>query len=99
MFIPQSKKAKTELPELESASNLPGTSGMKTWTEQMGFPCIIVKSHQEGEDKVLTMSQSKFVGDGKIDDSATGSGSRWYVPISFTSAGKNVMKVMLDRVL
>ena len=54
--------------ELESASNLPVTSVMKTWTEQMGFPCISVSSIQEGADRVLTLTQSKFVGNGSSDD-------------------------------
>ena len=53
--------------ELESASNLPVTSVMKTWTEQMGFPCISVSSIQEGSDGVLTLKQSKCVGDGSSD--------------------------------
>ena len=53
--------------ELEQASGLPVTSVMKTWTEPMGFPCISVTSHQEGQDRVLTMRQTKFVGDGSAD--------------------------------
>ena len=53
--------------ELEAASSLPVTSVMKTWTEQMGFPCISVTSQQEGADRVLTLRQAKFVGDGSSD--------------------------------
>merc|ERR1712096_423890 len=82
--------------ELESASGLPVTSVMKTWTEQMGFPCINMTSQQEGADRVLTLTQSKFVGDGKSNSDS--SGSRWQVPVSISSAGnKEVTKVMMDR--
>ena len=52
----------------QSASNLPMTSVMKTWTEQMDFPSISVTSVQEGADRVLTLKQSKFVGYGSGDD-------------------------------
>jgi len=81
--------------ELEAASGLPVNTVMKSWTEQMGFPCISVTSEQEGADRVLTLTQSKFVGDGK----ATGesSSSRWQVPVSVASSGKEVTKVMMDR--
>eukprot|EP00092_Neocalanus_flemingeri_P017029 GFUD01018417.1.p1 GENE.GFUD01018417.1~~GFUD01018417.1.p1 ORF type:complete len:864 (-),score=303.30 GFUD01018417.1:270-2861(-) len=81
--------------ELESASGLPVTSVMKSWTEQMGFPCISVTSQQEGADRVLTLTQSKFVGDGKANGGS--SGSRWQVPVSISSPGKEVTKVMMDR--
>ena len=52
----------------QSASNLPMTSVMKTWTEQMDFPSISVTSMQEGADRVLILKQSKFVGYGSGDD-------------------------------
>ena len=41
----------------------------------MGFPCISVKSRQEGEDRVLTLTQAKFVGDGR----EAAAGARWQV--------------------
>ena len=67
--------------ELEAASGLPVTSVMKTWTEQMGFPCISVTSQQEGADRVLSLKQTKFVGDG-----SEGGGARWHVPVSIISS-------------
>ena len=80
--------------ELEASSGLPVTKVMKTWTEQMGFPCISVTSTQEGNDRVLTLKQTKFVGDGK----EAAAGARWQVPVSIASAGsETVTKVMLDR--
>jgi len=81
--------------ELEAASGLPVTSVMKTWTEQMGFPVISVTSQQEGADRVLSLSQAKFVGDGSSD----GGESRWHVPISVVSSGNTdqPVKVMMER--
>jgi len=80
--------------ELESASGLPVTSVMKTWTEQMGFPCISMSSQQEGSDRVLTLRQSKFVGDGKEESDNL---SRWQIPVSITSQGKEVTKIMMNQ--
>ena len=53
--------------ELEAASGLPVNNVMKTWTEQMGFPVISVETVQEGEDRVVTIRQKRFIGDGKFD--------------------------------
>lgn len=79
--------------ELENASGLPVNTVMKTWTEQMGFPCITVSSRQDGEDRLLTLSQAKFVGDGKEAPTT----ARWQVPISITTSAGDVTKVMLER--
>ena len=81
--------------ELEAASGLPVTSVMKTWTEQMGFPVISVTSQQEGADRVLSLTQDKFVGDGSSD----GGKSRWHVPISVVSSSNldQPVQVMMER--
>lgn len=80
--------------ELEAASGQPVGKVMQTWTEQMGFPCISMSSLQEGNDRILTLKQVKFVGDGK----EAAAGSRWQVPVSIATAGsETVTKVMLDR--
>ena len=42
--------------ELEAASGKPLAAVMSTWTGQMGFPVIQVKSRQEGGDRILTLS-------------------------------------------
>ena len=60
----------------------------------MGFPCISMTSLQEGNDRILTLKQVKFVGDGK----EAAAGSKWQVPVSIATAGsETVTKVMLDR--
>lgn len=80
--------------ELEAASGLPVNTVMTTWTEQMGFPCITVTSRQEGEDRLLTLTQAKFVGDGK----EAAASARWQVPVSITFSGAaDPTKVMLER--
>jgi len=79
--------------ELEAASGKPVTAVMSTWTGQMGFPVIQVKSRQEGGDRILTLSQSKFNADGAAPD-----GSLWQVPVSIKKANsEEVVKVMLDQ--
>lgn len=53
---------------LEEASSKPVKAVMSTWTKQMGFPVITVEdSKQEGNTRVLTVSQTKFCADGKSD--------------------------------
>merc|ERR1711989_180176 len=53
-----------------------------------------MSSLQEGNDRILTLKQVKFVGDGK----EAAAGSRWQVPVSIATAGsQTVTKVMLDR--
>jgi len=80
--------------ELEAASGQSVTSVMKTWTEQMGYPVISVSCKQDGADMMLTLKQTRFVGDGSSDESK----SRWMVPISIISSSSpdTPVKMMLD---
>lgn len=51
---------------LEEASSKPVRRVMSTWTKQMGFPTVTVEnSVQEGNSRILTLSQSKFYAAGK----------------------------------
>merc|ERR1711962_183169 len=78
----------------EAASGMPVTRVMKSWTEQMGFPVISVKSRQEGSDKILTLTQTKFCSGLESD----GNGYLWNIPISIACRdGRDVIKVMLDK--
>ncbi|CAI8041776.1 Puromycin-sensitive aminopeptidase [Geodia barretti] len=57
---------------------------MSTWTQQLGYPVITVEAKQEGGNRVLTLSQRKFCGDGNI----TGFESMlWKVPIVIATRG------------
>uniref|UniRef100_A0A1B6E9J3 Aminopeptidase n=1 Tax=Clastoptera arizonana TaxID=38151 RepID=A0A1B6E9J3_9HEMI len=81
---------------LEEASAKPIKAVMSVWTKQMGFPVISVESSsQEGNNRVLTISQSKFCADGsQPDDNAL-----WMVPISFSKASnpsKDCFDFLLD---
>ncbi|XP_006620199.1 puromycin-sensitive aminopeptidase isoform X1 [Apis laboriosa] len=81
---------------LEEASKKEVRSVMSTWTEQQGFPVVRVQHRQEGTDRILSLSQEKFLADGSTD---TGSNS-WIIPISI-STSKNpeecVLKDLLDE--
>jgi len=81
--------------ELESASGLPVNNVMKTWTNQMGFPVISVSSRQEGPDRILSLSQSKFVSTvGNLDTSSY----MWQVPVSILRGDNNqTLQVMMDQ--
>lgn len=81
--------------ELESASGLPVNNVMKTWTNQMGFPVISVSSRQEGPDRILSLSQSKFVSTvGNLDTSSY----MWQVPVSILRGDSNqILQVMMDQ--
>ena len=78
---------------------------------QMGFPCISVSSKQEGADRVLSLRQTKFVGDGSEGGASRlninilsrylilFNHTRWHVPISVISsaAPDSPLTVMMDR--
>jgi puromycin-sensitive aminopeptidase len=69
---------------LETASGKPVADVMSTWTQQLGYPVITVEAKQEGGNRVLTLSQRKFCGDGNI----TGFESMlWKVPIVIATKG------------
>lgn len=67
---------------LEEASNKPVRAVMTTWTKQQGFPVLKVDQRQEGNDRVLTLSQSRFLADGSTDTDD----SMWMIPISVSTA-------------
>jgi puromycin-sensitive aminopeptidase len=69
---------------LEEASGKPVADVMSTWTQQLGYPVISVQAKQDGANKVLTLSQRKFCGDGNL----TGFESMlWKVPITVATKG------------
>ena len=80
--------------ELEAASKLPINKVMTTWTEQMGFPVISVTSRQEGSDRILTLSQTKFVAVGGSE----GNASLWQIPVSIAQEGKDTFTdIIMDQ--
>ncbi|XP_076169420.1 puromycin-sensitive aminopeptidase [Ptiloglossa arizonensis] len=79
---------------LEEASSKNVRRVMSTWTEQQGFPVVKVRYRQEGNDRVLTLSQERFLADGSTD---TGNSS-WMIPIS-VSTSKNPEECVLTDLL
>ncbi|KAG5278938.1 hypothetical protein AALO_G00104380 [Alosa alosa] len=82
---------------LEQASGKPIAAVMNSWTKQMGFPIIVVDQEQQGEDRVLKISQKKFCASGPHNGEDCPS---WMVPISICSSEDPActkMKVLLDQ--
>ncbi|XP_042203152.1 puromycin-sensitive aminopeptidase-like [Homarus americanus] len=79
---------------LSEASSKPVAEVMSTWTKQTGFPMISVASHQDGDNRVLTLTQQRFLADG-----STGDNSQWMVPINISTEknpSKAVQEVLLE---
>ncbi|KAF1757511.1 hypothetical protein GCK72_013967 [Caenorhabditis remanei] len=51
---------------------------MSGWTQQMGFPVLNVTQRQDGNNRVLTVEQRRFISDGGEDPK----NSLWQVPIT-----------------
>ncbi|XP_028674237.1 puromycin-sensitive aminopeptidase [Erpetoichthys calabaricus] len=68
---------------LEQSSGKPIAAVMSTWTRQMGFPIIFVEQEQQGEDRILKLSQKKFCASGLHtgEDCPT-----WMVPINICTS-------------
>ncbi|KAG7220287.1 hypothetical protein INR49_018303, partial [Caranx melampygus] len=82
---------------LEQASGKPIAAVMGSWTKQMGFPIIVVDQEQQGDDRILKLSQKKFCASGPHNGEDCPS---WMVPISIcTSEDPKCTKlnVLLDR--
>jgi puromycin-sensitive aminopeptidase len=73
---------------LEDASQKPIGTMMSTWTKQTGFPVIKVTARQDGNNRILQLSQERFIADGSVDSE----NSQWIVPISISTA-QNPQKI------
>ncbi|XP_063740156.1 puromycin-sensitive aminopeptidase isoform X2 [Eleginops maclovinus] len=82
---------------LEQASGKPIALVMSSWTKQMGFPIIEVEEEQQGDDRIVKLSQKKFCASGPHDGEDCPS---WMVPISICTSEDpkcSKLKVLLDR--
>ncbi|XP_014604170.1 PREDICTED: puromycin-sensitive aminopeptidase isoform X1 [Polistes canadensis] len=79
---------------LEEASNKSVRSVMSTWTKQQGFPIVKVDCRQEGNNRILSLSQERFLADGSVDMD----NRLWIVPIS-VSTSKNPKETVLTALL
>uniref|UniRef100_A0A8K9XKP4 Puromycin-sensitive aminopeptidase n=1 Tax=Oncorhynchus mykiss TaxID=8022 RepID=A0A8K9XKP4_ONCMY len=81
---------------LEQASGKPIALVMSSWTKQMGFPIIVVDQEQQGDDRILKISQKKFCASGPHNGEDC---PKWMVPISICTGedpGCTKLKVLLD---
>lgn len=79
---------------LEQASNKDVRRVMSSWTRRQGFPVVKVDFRQEGNDRILSLSQERFLADGSAD-----SDDAWIIPISATSSqdpSKPIFENILD---
>ena len=53
---------------------------MASWTKQKGFPLISVSQRQDGDSRILKLTQSKFTADGKVPESEKD--TTWMVPLT-----------------
>lgn len=65
--------------QLEAASGYPVADVMRTWTQQSGFPLVTVAEQQEGNNRILTLSQKRFTSDGVLTDDDEK--ALWYIPL------------------
>lgn len=79
---------------LEEASNKPIRAVMTTWTKKMGFPVLRITQKQNGNDRVLSLSQERFLSDGSIDKD----NSLWMIPIS-VSTSESPNKIAFSTVM
>ncbi|VDO87635.1 unnamed protein product [Haemonchus placei] len=57
---------------------------MSGWTKQMGYPVITVTDRQQGKNRILSLSQKRFIADGGEDPE----NSLWQVPITVCVGSK-----------
>ncbi|CAF0924682.1 unnamed protein product [Didymodactylos carnosus] len=79
---------------LTEASSKPVNDVMSSWTLQMGYPLISVHEQQLNKQRVLKLTQQRFICDGSNDDENL----QWKVPITiFTKSQSDVLKVLMDK--
>ncbi|CAF0829122.1 unnamed protein product [Didymodactylos carnosus] len=78
---------------LAKASNKPVDEVMSSWTLQMGYPLITVHEQQLNKQRVLKLTQQRFICDGSNDDENL----QWKVPITVVT--KSQPKTVAQNVL
>lgn len=79
---------------LEEASKKPVGKVMSTWTQQQGFPVIKVEQRQNGDDRILTLTQQRFFSTGSPDHE----NRKWMIPICI-STSKNPNETFMKTVM
>ncbi|KYN42922.1 Puromycin-sensitive aminopeptidase [Trachymyrmex septentrionalis] len=79
---------------LEEASNKAVRKVMSSWTKRQGFPVVKVDYRQEGNNRILSLSQERFLADGSVDTNV----DAWLIPISVSSS-QDPNKTIFDGIL
>lgn len=79
---------------LEEASNKAVRNVMSSWTKRQGFPIVKVHCSQEGDNRILSLSQCRFLADGSLDAEE----DAWIIPIS-ASSSRDPNKTIFDGIL
>ncbi|KAL0113903.1 hypothetical protein PUN28_011320 [Cardiocondyla obscurior] len=80
---------------LEEASNKAVRKVMSSWTKRQGFPVVKVDYRQEGNNRILSLTQERFLADGSVDSTAN---NAWLIPISVSSS-QDPSKTIFDGIL
>ncbi|EEC12055.1 aminopeptidase, putative [Ixodes scapularis] len=67
---------------LSEACGMPVEAIMDTWVKQKGYPVVSVSSRQDGDNRILSLTQEKF----SADRRSSKDGSLWMVPISIITS-------------
>ncbi|XP_011349925.1 puromycin-sensitive aminopeptidase isoform X2 [Ooceraea biroi] len=78
---------------LEEASNKAVRRVMSSWTSRQGFPIVKVDHRQDGNNRIISLSQERFLADGTIDSDNT-----WIIPIS-VSCSQDPSKTIFNDIL
>ncbi|RWS20189.1 puromycin-sensitive aminopeptidase-like protein, partial [Leptotrombidium deliense] len=81
----------------EEVSKKPVGQIMTTWTKQKGFPVVTVSSRQEGNNRVLTLSQEKFCSNGKY--TPMDKKSQWMIPVVIrtqSNPNEDALRLLLE---
>nr|AYV88996.1 puromycin-sensitive aminopeptidase [Tetranychus truncatus] len=81
---------------LEEVSGKPVGKVMGYWTKQKGYPVIEVESKQDGNNKIIKLTQRKFTLDGTLTDEE--SKVQWMVPITIVTS-QDPNKVALSTLM
>ncbi|KAI1303651.1 Puromycin-sensitive aminopeptidase [Halotydeus destructor] len=88
LYLNRHKYANTQTEDLwdalEESSSKPVRNVMSSWTKQKGFPVLTVSQRQDGDTRVLTLTQEKFCADGKLP--ASESATLWMIPVTVCTA-------------
>ncbi|XP_011165084.1 puromycin-sensitive aminopeptidase isoform X2 [Solenopsis invicta] len=80
---------------LEEVSNKAVRRVMSSWTKRQGFPVVKVDYRQEGDNRILSLSQERFLADGSVDNNED---NAWLIPVSVSSS-QDPSKTVFDGIL